>query len=88
MGYITDNMDFVYALIAFASMLCVLERKIDTDQIIRSFGFLVAGVGAHVQLEGRENFIVWIGVIVVILTYVVDLWDWACGKPKHDRRVP
>lgn len=88
MGYVTDSMDYVYAFIAFASMFCVLERKVDTDHLIRAFGFMVAGVGALVELAGRDNLVVWVGVMVVALTYFGDLWDWARGRPKDDRRLP
>jgi hypothetical protein len=77
---------YVLAGLVIISLLFPLEARINTDSPFRLFGFLFTGVGALVYLSGEPNLLVWAGVAIVALSYFIDLWDYARGKPEHERR--
>jgi len=78
-------MTYIYAFLALASVLCILDSKIDTENLIRAFGFLLIGVGALTKLAGKETWIVWIGVFIVFLTYLNELWAYSQRKERNGR---
>lgn len=81
-----DKLNYLYAALVVLAPICALEKRINTEDPIRLFGLFLAAVGALVALSGRDNLMVWIGVVIVILTYLIDLWDYARGKPYERRK--
>jgi hypothetical protein len=79
-------LSYLLATLAIVSVLFPLEKRINTESLFRLFGFLCTGVGALVYLSGKPNLLVWAGVAIVVLTYFIDLWDYARGKPSYERR--
>ena len=81
---------YFYASLVLLSLYCPLESKINTDNLFRLFGLFLVAVGGTVAFSGQPNMTVWAGVILVFLTYLVDLIYYLQNKypryPKYDRR--
>ena len=78
---------YFFGILIFLSFFCPLEEHINTSSPIRLFGFIIMGVGAIVAISGQQNMTVWVGLGVVILTYLVDFIEYARKRnPKYDRR--
>lgn len=77
---------YFWGLLVFLSIFCVLEKNINTDNLFRLFGLLLMGVGALVALAGKTNVMVWVGVILIVLTYVVDLANHFRKHPWKSRK--